>query len=175
MYFVGMSFYLSIVECEKLYYSFIEKMFANRLKELLELEGNLYKNGKRKKTYYDKGKKHIFYIQRMVLNKKYYFDLFPIFLIPNSTSLLSDVLRVEKGVYKLSKRRFKTNIERILEKTDLYNLDGYDIIFEDKKISVYRSHTKHYLLLRKSEKTKHFKKEFVYVIYLKSSAQTSFS
>ena len=175
MYFIGMSFYLSILECEKLYYKFIKKMLPNRLKEILGLNGNLYRNGKRKKTYYDKGIKHTFYIQRMVLNKKYYFDLFPIFLLPNSTTILADVLRVEKGIYKLSKRRFKTNIERVVERTDLYNLDGYDKVFEDKKIIIYKSHNKHYVVLRNSKKIINCNKEYVYVIYLKSSAQTSFS
>ena len=175
MVFISMSLTLSLSESIDLYKSFIDKLIPNMFLRILGIEGNLYKNGKRKKAYYINGKKYYFQIQRMVYNKYYYFDLFPIFLLPNSTMLTEDVIELRNDKYVLSKRRLKTIIEEIIEVEDIYNLTTFDIIYRSINISIYRSREKYLYSFRRKRNNDSYYKKYIFIIYLHSSAQTTFS
>ena len=175
MVFVSMDLSLTIEESITYYKNFIEKIIPNMFVRILGINGNLYKNGKRKKTCIIGGKRYYLYIQRMVYNNNYYFDLFPLFLIPNSTTPAEDLLEFIDNKYVLAKRRFKTKIEALLDIIDIYNLTNFDLLYNSKTISIYRSKKKHSFLLRKNNKSNLNIKKFIYIIYLHLSAHTSFS
>ena len=170
MVFISMNLALSLKDSITLYKSFIDKLIPNKYLNILGIEGNLYKNGKRKKAYIVNGKKYYFQIQRMVYDKHYYFDLFPIFLLPNSTIPTEEVIEMNDNKYTLSKRRLKTVIEELIEMEDIYNLTTFDVIYKSINISIYRSRKKYINRLRRNIKPNLFCKKHIFVIYLHSSA-----
>ena len=153
MVFISMDLTLSLVESINLYNSFIKKLIPNKYLSVLGFSGNLYKNGRRKKKYIWLSKKCYFYIQRMVYNKTYYFDLFPLFLVPNSITPTEDLLEQKNNQFHMSKRTTKTKIDSLLEKEDIYNLKTFELLFESKELNIYRSKNKYSTIFRKNKKT----------------------
>lgn len=165
MVFICMNFKLSLEECIKLYLSFLKGFKPYQLKNLLRIEGNLTKNGRRKKTYIVGDKKYSILIQRMVFNNHYYFDLFPLFLIPNSTSLMMDYL-IYDGEYKLMKRRNVTKIDELNLKVDLLNLKHFYLYYRHKNYIIYKSIDAFSTSFKRGKSKKRNIKKFIYIIYL---------
>lgn len=172
MVFISMNLDLSLEECLRLYSTFLKEFNPCQLMKELNLEGKVNKNGTRKKVYKEGDKKYTLTIQRMVFNNYYYFDLFPLLLMPNSTSLTMDFLTFDKE-YKLLRRRNITKLDILNNQMDLFNIKGFYLLYRTKKFLVYKSYDEFDLNFRKGRIQKPKKKRYTFIIYLLSSAQAS--
>ena len=139
MIFITFDFRLSLNECVNKY----EKMKKEISRISLDLKlKKVFNNGTRKKVYLDtSGKKRIIHIQRLVVDGKYYYDLFPSFLVPNSLLTIYDLFEVKNNRPMLVLRYRQNMYEKWLlkEKIDIIGLTGFSLIYKNKKLSFYQS------------------------------------
>jgi hypothetical protein len=138
MVFISFDWKLSLTESLDKYESIKKKLvfLCN------DRENYLYNNGTRKKCFIDmKGELKTIRIQRLVLDHEFYFDLFPTFLIPNSVLTIYSYCDVTDDVPQFFNRKKKNSFERWLEKEklDFYLGTGFEKIYQNKEISVYKS------------------------------------
>lgn len=173
MVFISMSLDLSLSECIHLYLFFLHHLKPSLLLKALSIKGHLVKNGKRYKKYINRGNEYKIVIQRMTYNNNYYFDLFPLFLIPNSTSLMMDYL-IFDNKYRLVKRRNDTKFDKLNREIDLFNKNEFEIVYQSKSFLIYKSNKKYLIDFRKGRlKNKSIKKD-IYIVYLLQSAHNTF-
>lgn len=173
MVFISMSLDLSLSECIRLYLFFLKHLKPNIILKALRINGKLTKNGRRYKKYVNRDKEYKIVIQRMAYNNYYYFDLFPLFLIPNSTSLMMDYLIFDKE-YRLVKRRNDTKFDKLNREIDLFNKQQFEIVYKSKSFLVYKSNQKFVIDFRKGRLQNRGIKKDIYIVYLLSSAHTTF-
>lgn len=167
MIFVGFSPLYSFDENLILYEKLKDSMIPWSLFQLIDKNSILTRNGTRKRTYLQKGGKKYIRIQRMVLNHRNYFDLFPTFLIPNSTLLIYDMGIYEKEEYIIEKKKKNSSFEKWLMEQDL-DKDIFSKLIEigskDNAI-FYKTKDKYYSYKEWISTKKEKKKVFFYLIY----------
>lgn len=169
MVFVGFSSSITFLESMKLYKELRNSMIPWRLFELILPNSILTKNGTRVKTYLEKGERKQVKIQRMVLNHKIYFDLFPATLIPNSILKSEDIVSFgEKGYFIDEKNKWNSFFSYLKEmKLDCDSFSKMKCIGKRGNIFFYQSIKKYLPYSTKRGKKRDLKEEYIYLIYYK--------
>lgn len=167
MVFVGFSPLYTFEETLSLYEKVKNSMIPWNLFELVDKNSILTRNGTRNKTYLRKGEKKQIRIQRMVLNHRIYFDLFPTSLVFNSVLPIDDMgIYGNEGFIVEKRKRNSSFLEWLFEQELDKNIFSKLIEIGSKdNIIFYKTRDKYYSykdwISNKGEK----KKEFFYLIY----------
>lgn len=167
MVFVGFSSSITFKESMKLYKELRNSMIPWRLFELVYSNSILVRNGTRVKTYLEKGERKKVKIQRMVLNHKIYFDLFPTSLIPNSILKSEDFITFGEKGYSVKLKNNSNSFTRWLFDVGLDKnvFSKFKCIGKKGNIFFYQSKEKYLPYLTKRGRCSEKGKEYIYLIY----------
>ena len=168
MIFVGFSSSITFLESMKLYKELRNSVIPWRLFNLVLPDSILEKNGTRVKTYLEKGERKKVKIQRMVLNKNIYFDLFPASLIPNSILKSEDLITNGENGYYIELKNNNSFIRYLKEmKLDYDIFSKLKCIGQRGNIFFYQSIEKYIPYSTKRGKKRDLKADYIYLIYYK--------
>lgn len=170
MVFILFSSSYSFQNTLDLYEGIKESYIPRRLFNIIDKNLILNKNGSRKKAYLDKGIIKYIRIQRMVINHKIHFDLFPLSLIPNSILKLEDsTISFKNNKISLGKKRRYTTFEKWLMDEDLItNFESkIERIGSFENVLFYKSTNKHTPYLTAKGRKKHLEKRHFFLIFFK--------
>ena len=164
--------------CFSLRYSFNRKLeLYERMKHslipwtmfsLIDKNLILTKNGTRRKAYLDNGILKYIKIQRMVLNNRIYFDLFPLTLIPNSLLKMEDsMIAFDDGRVIVNKRKKYTSFEKwLIQENLLDNLfSKVEIIGKTGNVFFFKSKEKHIPYQTLKGRKKPLEKRYFFLIF----------